>query len=113
MAKYLIDANLPYYLSLWNTDDYIHLNDLDDSWTDEQVWDYAVENGLTIVTKDSDFSNRILLRDPPPKVIHIRFGNMKIKEFRERLISVWKDACEISETHKLVNVFIDRIEAIQ
>jgi predicted nuclease of predicted toxin-antitoxin system len=113
MAKYLIDANLPYYISLWNSTEYVHLNDLGNKWTDEEVWNYAVEQGLTIVTKDSDFSNRILLKNPPPRIIHIRFGNMRIKEFREKLLAVWNDVCELSQTHKLVNVFNDRIEAIQ
>ncbi len=28
MPKYLIDVNLPYYFSLWNTLDYIHQNDI-------------------------------------------------------------------------------------
>ena len=37
MAKYLIDANLPYYFGLWNNSNYIHLNDLDDSWNDEII----------------------------------------------------------------------------
>jgi hypothetical protein len=26
MKKYLIDANLPYYFSLWNAEPFIHLN---------------------------------------------------------------------------------------
>jgi len=113
MAKFLIDANLPYYLSIWHNEDYIHLNDLDDTWKDSEVWNYALKNGLTIVTKDSDFSNRILLKEPPPRIIHIRFGNMRVKEFRDKIISIWKDVCQMSETHKLVNVFNDRIEGIQ
>jgi predicted nuclease of predicted toxin-antitoxin system len=81
MPKYLIHANLPYYFSIWNTPDYIHQNDIDDEWLDSQIWDYAIEHRLTIITKDSDFSNRILLKEPPPKVIHIRFGNVKMKQF--------------------------------
>lgn len=59
MAKFLIDANLPYRFSLWKSDDYIHQNDIDDEWTDSQIWDYAKDNNLTIITKDADFSNRI------------------------------------------------------
>jgi len=38
MAKYLIDANLPYYFNLWNNPDFIHVKDLNDSWTDEKIW---------------------------------------------------------------------------
>ena len=81
MSKYLIDANLPFYFSLWNNSDYIHMKDIDDSWSDDKIWDYAIENNLIIITKDSDFSNKVLLKGAPPKVIHLRFGNVKIKDF--------------------------------
>ena len=42
---------------------------------DEEVWRFASEHDFTIVTKDSDFSQRAFLRGPPPKVIWIRAGN--------------------------------------
>ena len=83
MKKYLIDVNLPYYFSIWNTPEYIHQKDICDDWSDERIWTYAKENNLTIVSKDSDFSNRIMLKEPPPKVIHIRIGNMKIFNARD------------------------------
>ncbi len=81
MAKYLIDVNLPYRFSLWKGNDYIHQIDIDDEWTDEQIWNCAEENDLTIITKDADFSNRIIFHQSPPRVIHIRFGNMKCANF--------------------------------
>ena len=112
MAVYLIDVNLPYYFSLWNNPDYIHQKDINDEWTDEQIWSYAEQNNLTIITKDSDFSNKIMLREPPPKVIHIRFGNMKMKKFHETLSNLWQDTITLNNEYKLVNVFIDRIEAL-
>jgi len=28
MVKYLIDVNLPYYFSLWNTPEYVHQIDI-------------------------------------------------------------------------------------
>jgi len=86
--KYLIDVNLPYYFSIWNTPEYIHQNDIGDDWTDEKIWDYAKEKNLTIISKDADFSNRILIKSPPPKVIHIRLGNMKIKELYNTLDAI-------------------------
>ena len=39
---------------------------------DEIIWKYAKENGYVIVSKDSDFQNRALLRGAPPKVVWLR-----------------------------------------
>jgi len=113
MAVFLVDTNLPYYFSLWNNEDYIHQNDIDDEWSDQQIWNYAKKNNLTIITKDSDFSNKIMLHTPPPKVIRIRFGNMKMKEFFEITTKLWDDVLVLNSNHKLVNVFKDRIEALE
>lgn len=113
MAKYLIDVNLPYRFSLWKGDDYIHQIDIDDEWTDEQIWNYAEENDLTVITKDADFSNLIMFHQPPSRIIHICFGNMKMREFFTVKTAIWNDVIGLSENHKLVNVFRDRIEAIE
>lgn len=113
MSKFLIDANLPYYFSLWNNPDFIHLKDINDEWTDEQVWAYAKEKKMTIITKDSDFSNKIMLSNPPPKVIHLRLGNMKMNPFFDLITKLWSDILEMNKDHKLVNVFVDRIEGIE
>lgn len=43
--------------------------------TDEEIWDYAVANSFTIVSKDSDFYQRSLLYGSPPKFIWLRIGN--------------------------------------
>lgn len=112
MKKYLIDVNLPYHFSLWNTEEFIHQKDINDEWTDEQIWNYAKENNLTIITKDADFSHRIILSAPPPKVIHIRFGNLTFQELFKVLTDNWAEIQNLSSKYKLVNVFRDRIEAI-
>ncbi|HEY3570310.1 MAG TPA: DUF5615 family PIN-like protein [Thermoanaerobaculia bacterium] len=112
MARYLIDVNLPYYFSLWRGPDYVHVHDLDDEWTDAQVWSHAKREGMTIVSKDADFSERALIETPPPRVIHIRFGNLKMRAFHERISEIWEDVCALSAQYRLVNVFLDRIEGI-
>ena len=43
MARFIIDANLPYYFGLWNNENYIHVFDLNDTWSDQQIWNYAKE----------------------------------------------------------------------
>ncbi|MBK8054869.1 MAG: DUF5615 family PIN-like protein [Saprospiraceae bacterium] len=112
MKKFFIDANLPYYFSIWNSEEYIHVIDINDEWEDDRIWEYAKKNSLTIVTKDSDFSERIILNIPPPRVIHIKFGNVKMKQFYLLIVSRWDEICKLSIDYKLVNVFHDRIEGI-
>ncbi|WP_372504546.1 DUF5615 family PIN-like protein [Thiothrix lacustris] len=65
-----------------------------------------------IVTKDADFSDLILLNDPPPRIIHIRTGNMKMREFHQHLNQLWEHVCLLSETYKLVQVYNDRVEGL-
>ena len=113
MPKFLVDVNLPYHFSLWKGDEYIHQTDIDDEWTDTQIWNYARENDLTIISKDSDFSSRVIFHLPPPKVIHIRLGNLKMREFFAAMNTAWDEVLELNKEHKLVTVFRDRIEAIE
>ncbi len=113
MAKYLIDANLPYYFELWNNPDFIHVKDLNDSWSDEVIWQYALDNNLTIITKDADFSTKVLFKGAPPKVIHLKFGNLRIKEFHNLISKIWIDIEVLIEDNSLINVYFDRIESIK
>jgi len=112
MTKYIIDANLPYYFSLWNKENYQHVIDIDPNMKDSEIWKYARENDLTIVTKDADFSDLILLNSPPPRVIHIRLGNMKMKDFHNAIDNIWQDVLTMSSEYKLVRVYKDKIEGI-
>ncbi|MCC7524337.1 MAG: DUF5615 family PIN-like protein [Chitinophagaceae bacterium] len=113
MAKFLIDANLPYRFSPWHNKKFIHLFDINDSLSDSEVWEYAKTNNLTIVTKDADFSNRIILADPPPRVIHMRLGNMKLEFLHDLVTRIWKDIELMSEKNKLVTVYEHEIEGMQ
>ena len=113
VPKYIVDANLPYYFSLWNNSDFIHVKDLDDSWSDEIIWQYAKENNLTIITKDADFSLKVLYKGVPPKVIHLKFGNLRIRELHELMLKSWQKIEESLQENSLINVYFDRIEGIK
>lgn len=112
MAQYLVDANLPYMFSLWKSEKFIHVFEINDSLSDDEIWNYAKENKLTIVTKDADFSNKTLFNPPPPKVIHLKIGNMNMKRLHDFINKNWPEIESVSNSHKLTNVFIDRIEGI-
>jgi predicted nuclease of predicted toxin-antitoxin system len=46
---------------------------------DREIWEYARDHGLTLMTKDKDFYHLSLLYGPPPKIIWIRSGNMTVQ----------------------------------
>jgi len=110
--KYLINENLPEDISLWNVSDFVHAKTLGAHVDDGQIWNYAKERSLTIVSKGTDFSNRILVSNPPPRVIHMPIGNMKFHAFQAFITAYWPEILTISESHKLVNVYRDSIEGI-
>ena len=112
MPHYLVDVNLPYYFSLWNTEEYVHQMDIAPRAKDKDIWRYAIDNNLIIVTKDSDFSNRMLLSEPPPKVIHIRTGNMSMKEFHHVISSCWGEVVKMIRYCKLVTIYRDCLQGI-
>ncbi len=112
MTKYLIDVNLPRYFSLWNSDQFVFVVDINDEMTDTQIWQYAKEKNLTIVSKDADFSDLALLNDPPPRVIHLKFGNMKMSEFHQHLVNIWSQITSLSNECRLVRVYKTHIEGI-
>lgn len=112
MLKYLVDANLPYYFSLWNNNKYLHVLDINPEMKDSDIWEYAKQNNLVIITKDADFTNMVLLSNPPPKVIHVKLGNMKIKEFHVIISNIWKDVLNMSNEYKLVRVYKNQLEGL-
>src|SRR5437764_12678000 len=52
---------------------------------DGAVWNYARENGFTIVSKDSDYQQRSLLLGAPPKVVWLRVGNCPTRHIEKLL----------------------------
>lgn len=47
---------------------------------DHQIWEYARTQGLTIVSKDTDFRERSFVEGLPPKVIWLDVGNAATSE---------------------------------
>ncbi len=90
--RLLFDQNLsPQLVSLLHDlhPDSVHVYDVGlDSGDDSYVWAYALERGLTIVSKDTDFRHRSVSYGHPPKVIWIGLGNCTTENiealFRQR-----------------------------
>lgn len=112
MTGYLLDENLPAHVNLPTALPIEHARDRGPSQSDTELWDYAASLDLVIVSKDADFSERILRLEPPPKIVHLRFGNLRLAAFREHLERVWPRVETLLHSHKLVNVYLDRLEAV-
>lgn len=112
MKGFLFDANIPSRLQFKPALPLLSLSAIGQNPTDSEVWNYAAIHRLVIVSKDTDFSDRIIIRTPPPWVVHIRFGNMRKREFHRALARLWPQIEMLIKTHKLVNVYVDRAEGI-
>lgn len=77
--KLLFDENLSPKLVLLLTDLFpnsLHVRDVGLNAADDPVvWEYAKDNNLMLVSKDSDMHQRSFVFGPPPKVVWVRLGN--------------------------------------
>lgn len=89
------------------------MRDLNERWTDQQVWEYARQYDMVIVSKDADFSDRMMLSDPPPRVVHVRLGNLRMREFHEILTRCWPWVRENIPQFRLIRIYADRVEGVQ
>jgi len=112
MKGFLFDENLPQRIQFSPKLPVISISDVGASPTDSEVWEFARKRALVIVSKDADFSDRIIIQRPPPWVVHLRFGNLRKKDFHALLSRVWPQVETLLKSHKLVNVYSDRLEGI-
>ncbi|MFH0865238.1 MAG: DUF5615 family PIN-like protein [Bacteroidota bacterium] len=87
--KFLVDANLPKYSSFFNSEKFIHVTDINPCMTDTEIWNYAIEKELVILTKDTDFFSRAILSENPPKIVYFQLGNQTIKELHFYFENFW------------------------
>ena len=112
MKGYLLDQNLPVRLTFIPALPVTPVASLGPRPTDSEVWQHARSERLVIVSKDADFSDRIILDTPPPWVVHLRFGNLRRQNYHAVLARAWPQVETLLKSHKLVNVYADRVEGI-
>lgn len=112
MKGFLFDENLPVRLRFSPKLPLTHAAALGGNPSDTQLWEFARANRLAIVSKDADFSERIIAQTPLPWVVHLRFGNLRRQEFHALLARAWPQVESLLRSHKLVNVHPDRLEGI-
>lgn len=113
MKGFVFDENVPRQLQFQPSLPCTPVSTLNRGLSDGEVWTYARVNELVIVTKDADFSNRMMVNESPPWVVHLRFGNMRLREFHAFLAKAWPRIEVLLPANKLVHVHVDRLEAIR
>lgn len=82
--KLLFDQNLSPKLAIRLADLFPgsrHVHDLDlDQADDVEVWEHAIQEDLTVVSKDEDYSHLSVLRGSPPKVLWLLLGNCTTRQ---------------------------------
>jgi predicted nuclease of predicted toxin-antitoxin system len=58
---------------------------------DLEIWKFARQHCLAIVTQDSDFNDLALIEGHPPKIIWIRLGNLRTHEIIEVLEKFYRE----------------------
>jgi predicted nuclease of predicted toxin-antitoxin system len=95
--SFIVDENLPPYLALWLKEkgqtathgDYESLG----SSPDSRIWKWASERNAIVISKDEDFHNRIVV-GRPPRLIWIRWGNVRKRPLVDKLELLWPDILE-------------------
>lgn len=110
--RFLIDVNLPKNFGFFNFDDFEFVIDINGKWPDKDIWEYARQNQLVIVTKDSDFYYRSLLNQDEVKVIYLRLGNLLLRDLHIYFIKNWDTIISHLDDSKMIIAYQTSIETI-
>lgn len=110
MKGILLDENMPGRLRIPTDLPVIHVASLGESSTDREIWLFAKAHDLAILTKDADFAFMIASDNPPPRIVHLRVGNMRLQELKNHLQLWWPKVEKTLNWAKLINLYSDRME---
>ena len=102
--KILLDANISYKLTniltpIFGECTHVDFIGLDVPVDDINIWNYALDNGFVIITKDTDFVDLIDLKGFPPKVVLLKTGNNSSKALAELLINAKQNIVELENSN--------------
>ena len=113
MKGILLDENLPAALELPTQLPVNHVAELGTSPSDTMVWSAAKAAGWIIVTKDADFLHRSLVSEPPPWIVQLKFGNLRLRDFKPKILQLWPSIEAEFPAAKVVLAYPDRLEIVQ
>lgn len=110
--QFLVDVNLPRKFNFFNTENFLHVVDINPRMSDSEIWEYALSNNKIILTKDSDFYDRFMNSIEAPKIIYFQLGNLKLKELNNYLESNWNLILSYLENASLILARREHVKVI-
>ena len=107
--KFLVDAQLPPVLVIWLHGQGLAAEHVEDAGLhyadDSTIWQYAINTGAILLSKDEDFAERAM-RDPGgPPIVWLRIGNTTNPALLDWLSARWPDIVVLLNLgHRLVEV---------
>jgi predicted nuclease of predicted toxin-antitoxin system len=96
-VKLLLDENLSYRLAAQLETGFPGTRHVDavglGAKSDARIWEYAGDNGFTVVSKDDDFRQLSFLHGAPPKVVWLEVANASTQKIL-RLLNARRPAIE-------------------
>ena len=93
--QFLVDVNLPKNFSFFNYEHFIHVYDINPFMKDSEIWDYALNHNLVIITKDSDFYFKATASSDSPKIIYLQLGNQTLNQLHNYFQNNWDKIFEM------------------
>ncbi len=111
--KYLIDVNVPDSVSIFKGKQFTFVKNLDPTWSDREIWHFALQNGFVIVTKDSDFFYWAMATEQAPKIVHLKIGNMRLQAFSDWINKNWNAIETLLEKNVLITAYQNHLDVIE
>lgn len=111
--SFLVDVNLPKKFYFFNSPNFTHVVDINPKMTDDEIWNYALENDIVIITKDADFYDRFMYSENAPKVIYLQLGNITLKELHLYFEENWNSIISHLDKTSLIIAQKDQIKVIE
>ena len=114
--RFIIDAHLPKSIAEIFADlghEAIHTSDLPEgnASKDREIILVAAQDGI-IVSKDEDFYQSFLVYGKPPQLIHVKVGNMRLRELKALFSKVAPELIDLLGQHDLLELHQDKIIVI-
>ena len=109
---FLVDVNLPRFFTKIEKGNFVFVYDIDQELSDSSVWEMALSNGYTILTRDMEFYHRAKESIEFPKIIIVRFGNLKLNEMKEYFFQYWNNIYNLIKEHSLIFTWKNELEIV-